>query len=633
MAGVWVKNRRWVAVAFGLALIVVPFGIFGVDDVWSNSLPRRVRSLGVDLSHLTAERGRALLLPAARARANKPLEVRLGKKSVRLVPADLGVRIDAEATLARVRKLGREGNLPRRFGAWLGSFVLPPVDVEPVVRHDAEQLDAELGRIERAAVVPPFGGAFRLEGSRLLPDYPRAGHRLERTEAGRRLLGAVAHGADRIELPVIPAPAPLGREALDRLTEQAKQLTRAAVALLDAESGRTLSLDRTVLARTLRVSAPAAPSTAPEIAVDREALAGALGADLEAFRSEPRPAGFAIDDKDRVHVVPGRPALHVVESALPEAILLAAASPTRVGLLPLARGEEPDLDTVKAMGLGITGLVKSFTTRHPCCRPRVTNIHRIAEILDGLVVEPGKTVSVNEVVGPRTKKNGFVMAPGIEEGEMIDSVGGGVSQFATTLFNALLRGGYDIVERQPHSYWFPRYPMGHEATLSFPKPDLVFRNDTDAGMLIDTKVTPTSVTVRIFGNNGKRRVETQISGRQDMVEPDVELVGDPSVPPDEEKIQRRGTVGWSVIASRTITFADKTTKTESRKVTYSPRAQVVAVHPCRLSKKDDGYTGEDCPAPELDAGELDEESDQSPEGGAPGLDLGKIKAKDPGPGL
>ena len=100
--------------------------------------------------------------------------------------------------------------------------------------------------------------------------------------------------------------------------------------------------------------------------------------------------------------------------------------------------------------------------------------------MNGLIVKPGETVSVNAVIGPRTSKNGFVPAPTIEEGEMVETVGGGISQFATTLYNALFYGGYDIIERQPHTYWFPRYPMGHEATLSYPKPDLIFRNDTEA---------------------------------------------------------------------------------------------------------------------------------------------------------
>jgi vancomycin resistance protein YoaR len=227
----------------------------------------------------------------------------------------------------------------------------------------------------------------------------------------------------------------------------------------------------------------------------------------------------------------------------------------------------------------------------------VENIHRIADLLDGLLVKPGETVSVNAVVGPRTKKNGFVPAPTIEEGEMVETIGGGISQFATTLFNALFYGGYDIIERQPHSYWFTRYPMGHEATLSYPKPDLVFRNDTAAGMLFDTSYTEKSITVRIFGDNGGRKVKAEVSPRKDIVQPPIEIIPNPQISPDKEHVLQAGMIGWSVIVGRVLTFPDGSQKEERRKVTYKPKARRVEVHPCRVPRGEKGYTGEPCPVP------------------------------------
>jgi vancomycin resistance protein YoaR len=213
-------------------------------------------------------------------------------------------------------------------------------------------------------------------------------------------------------------------------------------------------------------------------------------------------------------------------------------------------------------------------------------------------VRPGETVSVNALVGPRTLKTGFVPAPTIEEGEIVDSIGGGISQFATTLFNALFHGGYEIVERQPHTYWFPRYPMGHEATLSWPKPDIIFKNDTAAGMVFKTSYSGTSVTVKIYGDNGGRKVRAEVSGRQNVMEPSVEILPNPKVSPDEEKIKEPGSVGWSVIVSRILTFPDKSTREDRRRVTYKPRTKRIEVHPCRIPKGDKGYTGERCPEPE-----------------------------------
>ena len=78
------------------------------------------------------------------------------------------------------------------------------------------------------------------------------------------------------------------------------------------------------------------------------------------------------------------------------------------------------------------------------------------------------------------------------------SVGGGVSQFSTTLFNAAFFAGLEIDEYMAHGLYISRYPYGREATLSYPSPDLKIRNNTPYGVLIWPTYTDTSVTVSLF---------------------------------------------------------------------------------------------------------------------------------------
>ena len=153
--------------------------------------------------------------------------------------------------------------------------------------------------------------------------------------------------------------------------------------------------------------------------------------------------------------------------------VLGDAAP-RTASAPLTPGVAR-VTTERATTLGITEPIGTFTSRHPCCRPRVQNIQRIADIVDGHVVLPGEQFDLNDVVGPRDRARGFVEAPQILEGEFVDRVGGGISQFATTLFNAVFFSGLGDVTHSPHSYYFSRYPPGREATVSFPLPDLIFR--------------------------------------------------------------------------------------------------------------------------------------------------------------
>ncbi len=142
--------------------------------------------------------------------------------------------------------------------------------------------------------------------------------------------------------------------------------------------------------------------------------------------------------------------------------------------------------------------VKSFTTYHPCCAARVTNIQRIADLVRGTLVKPGEQFSINDTVGKRTTEKGFVEAGAIANGEHVDEVGGGVSQFATTMFNAAFFAGLPIDEYQAHSEHFDRYPFGREATMGFPNPDMAWTNNTPYGILVWTSHTDTSVTVTLY---------------------------------------------------------------------------------------------------------------------------------------
>ncbi len=162
-------------------------------------------------------------------------------------------------------------------------------------------------------------------------------------------------------------------------------------------------------------------------------------------------------------------------------------------------------------------LVSQFTTYHPCCQSRVTNIHLIADAVDGAIVPPGATFSLNARVGQRTTAKGYVEAGAIIGGEIVTgghpaNIGGGTSQFATTLYNAIFYGGYEDVYHKPHSLYFNRYPVGIEATLGYPGPDVIFRNDTESAVRIDASYTSTSVTVRFIGNNEGRVVTASTTG-------------------------------------------------------------------------------------------------------------------------
>ena len=195
---------------------------------------------------------------------------------------------------------------------------------------------------------------------------------------------------------------------------------------------------------------------------------------------------------------PGHPGAKCCAPTAPDVLFAALhARPTGPVDLPLEE-VPPALSTDQLNALGLKEVVASFTTKHKAGEARVTNIHRMADLVRGTIIRPGEVFSINQLVGQRTEEKGFVFAPAIAEGVHEDEVGGGVSQFATTLFNASFFAGLDFVQYQSHSLYISRYPYGREATLGWPGPDLQIRNTTPYGILIWPSYTNSSLTVTLF---------------------------------------------------------------------------------------------------------------------------------------
>ncbi len=162
-------------------------------------------------------------------------------------------------------------------------------------------------------------------------------------------------------------------------------------------------------------------------------------------------------------------------------------------------------------------LLVGFTTFHNCCESRVKNIQLMADQLQGMVVAPGEVFSMNARLGPRLESDGYVPAGILLDGQLYCcdhplNIGGGTSQMATTLYNAVFRNGFEIISHRPHSRYISRYPLGIEATLGWTSPDLVFRNDTHTPLTIVTSYTATSITVDLLGSNMGRTISWTVDG-------------------------------------------------------------------------------------------------------------------------
>lgn len=228
--------------------------------------------------------------------------------------------------------------------------------------------------------------------------------------------------------------------------------------------------------------------------------------ELSKYNQEMQDAHFIIQEDNTVQINPSKIGVRV-DIKNTELSIIESIEHKEGHAKIIFESIEPDLTTEEAESLEIKHPVVSFTTYFACCEARAKNIQIVSEIVDGALIYPGEEWNLNTHIGKRTPERGFLPAGTIVKGSMIETIGGGISQFATTFYNTVYWGGYQDVSHTPHSRYFSRYPEGIEATISWPEPHLIFKNNTPYGILVNTKTNDTSVTVEFFSNNDGRNIQ------------------------------------------------------------------------------------------------------------------------------
>jgi vancomycin resistance protein YoaR len=295
-----------------------------------------------------------------------------------------------------------------------------------------------------------------------------------------------------------------------------------------------------------------------------------------AIGTRPREAAFAVTD-GRVVVVPSVLGHGVNGDGIATALL--TVLPKLQGRTATVELNElrPKLTTEQAQALGIREEMASFTSNYPAGEARVTNIHRAADLIKGSVVMPGETWSMNRTVGERTPGNGFAKGTIISDGHFEKDFGGGVSQVATTAFNAVFFAGLKDVQHHPHSFWIKRYPAGREATVVWPDLDLQFQNDSEHPLYVDASYTNNSVTVRLLGTKKYDQIRTEESARYNIKPAQTKAVYDTSTACVPQEAQP----GFEIDVARIFVDKGSEVKREKLHTAYEPANRIICGSPVR----------------------------------------------------
>ena len=486
---------------------------WAVDTRFANAdVPRNVTLAGSAIGGLGEEDLRDHVAGLAERYPETPVEIRSGDRTFETTVGALGGELDQGATVAAALDISQGP------GDWVGRFM--DDDVSPVVitmrRGPAVQTLTELEGSDRVSPIEP------------LIQHTDLGFAVVRGEPGHGIpedvvMEQVIEGAAASEDPIVveaesqEIPPRYTDEEAEALATEANDMTRGGITI--NAGGGSAHVDAAALGPWI-TSRPGAESL--ELVLDRERVGEDLPSLLPEIGDPPRPASFTVVN-GVPRIVPGEPGNGCCAPGSARQVIRALRLGRDSVNLELTR-VRPARDAEWAESLGIVEEISlpdvepctSYdaegcrrTTHHDCCESRVTNIQRMADIVRGYVIPPnGGHFSINEVVGPRTTANGFVEAGAIENGEHVTAVGGGVSQFATTMFNAAFFAGLDIPNYQFHTEFLSRYPFGRESTVSYPNPEFRVVNNTPYGVLIWPTYTDTSITVHLYSTRYATGAET-----------------------------------------------------------------------------------------------------------------------------
>ncbi|WP_422647120.1 VanW family protein [Actinoalloteichus caeruleus] len=559
------KRRTLVKAAIAVAATIAGLAVlYGVDMAMSSGkVPRGVEVAGVDIGGMDRMAAEERLRDEIGPRLGQPIEVTGGDVTAAIEPDNAGLSMNWSETMQLV------GDQPLNPITRLTSF-FSTTEIAPVPQADRDQLASAVSDLAPEFDREAKEGDIRFEGSEAVPVNPVAGQRLDVDGAVDVLMRDWANGHS-VALPVEVEEVGTTEEGVQLALEE---VARPAVSgpLTVTGEGANAIVEPATIGELLTFTPGENGGLDHEI--DREALTENLSEQLKDTEEKGQDAEivFSGGSPSVKPSVDGRAInWETTLEPLEETILRGADR----RLAAHYEDEPAEVTTEDAENLGVKEVIGEFTTGG-FAPDSGQNIKRAAEQVNGAIVKPGDTFSLNGHTGPRQAAQGYVDAGIIEQGKPGRAVGGGISQFATTLYNAYYFAGLEDVRHQEHSYYISRYPMGREATV-FQNPDgssvidVSFRNNLDHGVAIQTIWTSSDITVRIWGTK-QYQVESDTGEPFDHKDPETVEVSDPECSPSA------GGRGFSVTDTRVIKdLSGQEVRREPRTVHYRPQPKIECV--------------------------------------------------------
>ena len=527
--------------------------------IWSITVvPPNTKLFGYEIGSKLAPSVYEQINMAVKDKVNNPINFQTPQGTFTATPEQLGLELDLPATVRDIRK---------NVFIFLKSAVFS-TEIKPTINLDENTFKIALAEVITENTKKPINATLATQGGKVVTTEAVSGTEIDWEKTKKSLRDSWLYEGRKAEVVIAYIPPAVSNEDVNKV--------RSNLADLAVASPITLNIG----ARSVVIS-PEIIGTALKFVPNKEKLESKFDETVivnEISRQMPNIQTTASDAKfdfigDKVVVVPAQEGIKFKPGQLDAALSPAfRQKDNRVVNLDSAV-VKPLITTESLDALGIKEQLSTFRQDFDYLPYRETNVGQAALYMDGMILQPGEIFSMNETIKERTTKNGYVKGIYIGEGgRFAFGLGGGVSIITSATWSAAFYAGLERIEQRAHSVLIARYEPGLEATVSWPKLDLKFRNNTNNNILIKAIPARDSITISMYGTKVYDRITAKF-GEPTNLNNNIDIVNsyDPNCLPQDPA------PGFRIVVTRQFWKNNSIVESENLTTNYRPSDNIICL--------------------------------------------------------
>jgi vancomycin resistance protein YoaR len=527
--------------------------------VWSITVvPPNTKLFGYEIGSKLSPNVYEQINIAVKDKVNDPINFQTPQGTFTATPEQIGLELDLPETVNGISK-----NIFTFFKSAIFS-----TEIKPTINLDENTFKIALAKVITDNTKTPINATLATQGGKVVTTEAVSGTQIDWEKTKKSLRESWLYEGRKAEVVIAYIPPAVSNEDVNK--------ARSNLADLAVASPITLKIG----ARSIEIS-PEVIGTALKFVPNREKLESKFDETVivnEISRQIPNIQTTASDAKfdfigDRVFVIPAQEGLKFKPGQLDATMSLAfRQKENRVVNLDSAV-IKPLITTESLDALGIKEQLSTFRQDFDYLPYREINVGQAARYMDGKILKPGEIFSMNETIKERTSKNGYVKGIYIGEGGRFDfGLGGGVSIITSATWTAAFYAGLERIEQRAHSVLISRYTPGLEATVSWPKLDLKFRNNTQNNILIKAIPARDGITISMYGTKEYDRITAKF-GEPYNLNNNIDVVNsyDPNCLPQDPA------PGFKIVVTRQFWKNNSIVQSENLTTSYRPSDNIICL--------------------------------------------------------